>query len=67
MTVFSGIAEFEHELIKERTSAGRMSARKRGVKFVRSHQLSNEQKKLALRLLGEDNSVRQSPIPLVSM
>jgi DNA invertase Pin-like site-specific DNA recombinase len=59
MTVFAGIAEFERELIHERTSAGRVSAKKRGVKFGRPHRLSSEQRKLALRLLGEDNSVRQ--------
>jgi DNA invertase Pin-like site-specific DNA recombinase len=31
MTVFAGIAEFERELIRERTSAGRKAALKRGV------------------------------------
>ncbi|WP_143491014.1 recombinase family protein, partial [Pseudomonas sp. Bc-h] len=35
MTVFAGIAEFERELIRGRTSAGRISAKKRGVKFGR--------------------------------
>jgi DNA invertase Pin-like site-specific DNA recombinase len=31
MTIFAGIAEFERDLIRERTSAGREAARKRGV------------------------------------
>ncbi|MCP4372462.1 MAG: recombinase family protein, partial [Deltaproteobacteria bacterium] len=33
MTVFAGIAEFERDLIRERTGAGRNAAIKRGVKF----------------------------------
>ncbi|OQR42425.1 hypothetical protein BW261_25845 [Klebsiella aerogenes] len=51
MTVFAGIAEFERELIRGRTSAGRISAKKRGVKFGRPQRLSPDQKKLARRLL----------------
>ena len=35
LTVFAGIATFERELIKERTSAGRAHARAHGVKFGR--------------------------------
>jgi len=31
MTVFAGIAEFERDLIRERTTAGRNAARRRGV------------------------------------
>jgi DNA invertase Pin-like site-specific DNA recombinase len=33
MTVFAGIAEFERDLIRERTSAGRDAARQRGSAF----------------------------------
>lgn len=33
MTVFAGIAEFERDLIRERTSAGRKAALTRGVRF----------------------------------
>jgi DNA invertase Pin-like site-specific DNA recombinase len=33
MTVFAGIAEFERDLIRERTAAGREAANKRGVRF----------------------------------
>jgi len=35
MTVFAGIAEFERDLIRERTSAGRDAAKQRGVRFGR--------------------------------
>lgn len=44
MTVFAGIAEFERELIRERTGAGRSATLKRGVKFGRPVSLSDEQK-----------------------
>ncbi len=59
MTVFAGIAEFERDLIRERTGAGREDAMKRGVKFGRPKKLSTEQKKLALRLVQEGKSVRE--------
>ena len=35
MTVFAGIAEFERDLIRERTGAGREAAKQRGVRFGR--------------------------------
>jgi len=35
ITVFAGIAEFERDLIIERTSTGRIAAKERGVKFGR--------------------------------
>ncbi len=44
MTVFAGIAEFERDLIRERTSVGREAAMKRGVRFGRPKKLSPEQK-----------------------
>lgn len=59
MTVFSGIAEFERELIRERTAAGRAHAKNRGVRFGRPQRLSGDQKDLAYRLLEEGKSVRQ--------
>jgi DNA invertase Pin-like site-specific DNA recombinase len=59
MTVFSGIAEFERELIRERTTSGRIHAQKRGVQFGRPQRLSVDQKELAHRLLEEGKSVRQ--------
>ncbi|MBA4697762.1 MAG: recombinase family protein [Legionella sp.] len=59
MTVFAGIAEFERDLIRERTSVGRVAAQKRGVKFGRPKKLSQEQKLLAQRLLEENKSVSE--------
>lgn len=59
MTVFAGIAEFERDLIRERTKAGRYAAMHRGVKFGRPRKLAPEKRKVALRLLREGKSVRQ--------
>jgi DNA invertase Pin-like site-specific DNA recombinase len=58
MTIFAGIAEFERELIKERTSTGRYSAKKRGVKFGRPPKLNEEQKALIKRLISEGQSIK---------
>ncbi len=58
MTVFSGIAEFEKELIKERTSTGRHLAKKRGVKFGRPSKINPEQRSLMKRLLSEGESIK---------
>ncbi len=58
MTIFSGIAEFERELIIERTSVGRESAKKRGVRFGRPSKLNEEQKTLIKRLLAEGESIK---------
>jgi DNA invertase Pin-like site-specific DNA recombinase len=59
MTVFAGIAEFERDLIRERTSAGREAAIRRGIHFGRPRKLSTEQAKLARRLINEGKSVRE--------
>ena len=59
MTLFAGLGEFERDLIRERTSAGREHALKRGVKFGRPLRRSDEQKRLAYRLLEEGKSTRQ--------
>lgn len=59
MTIFGGIAEFEKDLIRDRTSAGRKSAKKRGVVFGRPRKLSESQKTLVHRLLREGKSVKQ--------
>ena len=40
MTVFAGIAEFERDLIRERTGAGREAAKQRGVRFGRPRKLN---------------------------
>ncbi len=57
MTVFAGIAEFERELIAERTGSGRVAAKARGVRFGRPAKLNAEQRQLAGRLLAEGKSV----------
>jgi DNA invertase Pin-like site-specific DNA recombinase len=59
MTVSAGIAEFERDLIRERTSTGREAARRRGIHFGRPRKLNPEQTKLARRLIDEGQSVRQ--------
>jgi DNA invertase Pin-like site-specific DNA recombinase len=59
LTVFAGIAEFERELIRERTGAGRMAAKKRGVRFGRPASLNPDQTALAKRLLAEGKSARE--------
>ena len=52
MTIFAGIAEFERDLIRERTGAGREAAR-----FGRPRKLSLDQEQLARRLVLEGKSV----------
>ena len=59
MTVFAGIAEFERELIRERTAAGRIAARDKGVRFGRPRKLTPQQAKLAKRLLDEGKLVKE--------
>jgi len=60
LTVFAGIAEFERELIHERTSSGRKAAKIRGVRFGRPPKLTDDQLALAKRLIGEGNSARET-------
>jgi DNA invertase Pin-like site-specific DNA recombinase len=59
MTVFAGIAEFERDLIRERTQAGRVAAKSRGVRFGRPRKLNPEQTKLVQRLVEEGKAVRE--------
>lgn len=59
MTIFAGIAEFERDLIRERTSAGRAAAKQRGIRFGRPTKMNDEQKLLAKRLLEENKSVSE--------
>jgi DNA invertase Pin-like site-specific DNA recombinase len=59
LTVFAGIAEFERDLIRERTSSGRAAAKQRGVRFGRPAKLSAEQVALGRRLREEGQSVRE--------
>ena len=58
LTVFAGIAEFERSLITARTSAGRLAAQEKGVRFGRPPKLSEEQIALGYRLRDEGTSVR---------
>jgi DNA invertase Pin-like site-specific DNA recombinase len=59
MTIFAGIAEFERDLIRERTNAGRVAAHHRGVRFGRPKKLTEGQQELAARLLQEGKSVSE--------
>jgi DNA invertase Pin-like site-specific DNA recombinase len=59
MTIFAGIAEFERDLIRERTGAGRADAKKRGVRFGRPKKMNQDQQVLAQRLLKEGKSVSE--------
>ena len=59
LTVFAGLAEFERELIRERTGAGRVAAMKRGVRFGRPLKLDTEKAALAARLIAEGRSVKE--------
>jgi DNA invertase Pin-like site-specific DNA recombinase len=58
MTVFAGIAEFERDLIRERTSAGRVAAKQRGVRFGRPRKLNPDQLQVVSQLLSEGKPVR---------
>lgn len=44
LIIFAGIAEFERDLIRDRTSTGRIAAKKRGVRFGRPVKLNPAQK-----------------------
>jgi len=59
LTIFAGIAEFERDLIRDRTSTGRTAAKKRGVRFGRPVKLNPEQKDLAAHLFEEGKSAKQ--------
>lgn len=59
LTVFAGLAEFERELIRERTGTGRVAAIKRGVRFGRPASLQPDQAALAKRLLDEGKSAKE--------
>jgi DNA invertase Pin-like site-specific DNA recombinase len=59
MTVFAGIAEFERDLIRERTSAGREVARRRGIHLERPQKLNIDQINLVRRLINEGKPIRE--------
>ena len=58
LTMLGGLAEFESELIRARTSEGRQRAMKRGVRFGRKLKLSEEARReiLARKERGEHNT-----------
>jgi DNA invertase Pin-like site-specific DNA recombinase len=49
LTVLGGLAEFERDLIRARTSEGRERAKARGVKMGRKPKLTDHQKREAIR------------------
>jgi DNA invertase Pin-like site-specific DNA recombinase len=49
LTVLGGLAEFERDLIRTRTSEGRARAKARGVKLGRKPKLTEHQKREAIR------------------
>jgi DNA invertase Pin-like site-specific DNA recombinase len=57
LTVFTGIAAFERDLLHERIQAGRTAATARGVRFGRPPKLTGDQLALAQRLIEEGRSV----------
>ncbi len=59
LTIFAGIAEFERDLIRDRTSTGRIAAKRRGVRFGRPVKLNPEQKESATQLFEEGKSAEQ--------
>jgi DNA invertase Pin-like site-specific DNA recombinase len=56
--VFAAFAEFERELIRERTRAGMNAARRRGKRIGRPRALSPEQVDMARRLIAENTGKR---------
>ncbi len=59
LTVFAGLSELERNLINDRTEEGRISARKRGVKFGRKHKLTSHQQDQVRNMLQEGQSIRE--------
>ena len=57
--VFGALAEFERNLIQDRTNAGLAAARARGRKGGRQRKLNEKQRKLAIRLYNEGNPVNE--------
>ncbi len=59
LQIFSALAEFERNLIKERTSEGRVEARKRGVKFGRPKQAKSDKAVACASLYRSGMTVQQ--------
>jgi DNA invertase Pin-like site-specific DNA recombinase len=58
MNVFASLAEFERDLLLERTSAGRIAAMKRGVRFGRPEAKKTSRSKSTVALYREGLSVK---------
>ncbi len=58
VSVIGALAQFERDLIIERTKAGVTAAKARGVKFGRERSLTDAQVREALRLMKSGRSVR---------
>jgi DNA invertase Pin-like site-specific DNA recombinase len=56
LTVLAGLAEFERELIRARTSDGRARAKARGIKFGRPTVLTLHQRQEALQRLANGDA-----------
>ncbi len=56
MTFFAGMAEFERDLLRDRTEAGHRAALERGVAFGRPMKMTDDQLKLARKLLRQGKS-----------
>ena|SRR5437667_2635401 len=54
LTVLGGLAEFERDLIRTRTSEGRARAKERGVRLGRKPKLTERQKREAIRRRDRD-------------
>ena len=59
LTVLGGLAEFERDLIRARTSEGRERAKARGVKLGRKPKLTPHQKREAIRRRDGGETVRE--------
>ena len=57
--MFAALAEFERELIRERTTAGMKAAKRRGVHVGRPRKLAPDQLDMAAQLIAGDRSQRE--------
>lgn len=57
MHIFASLAEFERDLIKERSAEGRREAKKKGVRFGRPKQPKPEKANMCAQLYRNGNSV----------
>ena len=59
VAVLGAVAEFERELIRERTGAGRQRAMAAGIRFGRKPKLTNHQRREALTRRGAGETLAQ--------